>query len=725
MARHPSPSLAVIATAHREGLLIWPGLRSLAAAVRRARQRDFKVEVLVVLDRADLLTRQLAEQGVRTGLIDRLVETDHGDPGRARLSGLQATRSEYVAIFDLDDVISSNWLTVSLETLATEGARHIIHPEWRIFFGGHWGWQRYPRQSDKEFDPRQQLFFYYWSSTVVASREAWIECPYPDTGTGTGYGHEDWQWGCCTLASGWSHTVAPDVVRFYRYREDGVCQRHERAGAVIPPTIYFDHPIFLAASTHRQRRRQKSQIVSTRSPRYLQRVRQAWRTAWQVTWQPLLKQLRHRPRSGLSIAVDQAWREAARYEPELGRWDRTSTTLPHLAYPWRREEILQLYPQLADQWPSSLGITHLFCLPWVMRSGAEREVGEYLRAVLAAGGKPLVMVTEGGPVQANALPAGVPIISLPTMSTPADKDDLLTVVTRLIIERAPASILIMNSPLIYEAVKRHGGALVQRSQLYALGFTDDEGKDGRRSSWIRQYARSLAQHGAALLTDSHTYRLELEHSLGLPPDSVHAIYTPWKLNEPAVKMPSQPADPPRVIWAGRLDRQKRPDRLLAIARRLPHVQIDVWGKSYLDTSASYQRQLRRVRNIKLRGPYVDFRSIATTAPYQAFIYTAAWDGLPVVILEAIDAGLPVVTTDAGGVGELITDLTGWIAPQTAGPKAFVAQLERCLKDPEEARRRTAAARELVGERHAWSHFLQRLGEIGFLSTTKQKPNELL
>ena len=39
------------------------------------------------------------------------------------------------------------------------------------------------------------------------------------------------------------------------------------------------------------------------------------------------------------------------------------------------------------------------------------------------------------------------------------------------------------------------------------------------------------------------------------------------------------------------------------------------------------------------------------------------EGLPVVIMEAMAMGLPVVSTDVGGISELvITDETGWLAP---------------------------------------------------------------
>jgi len=57
--------------------------------------------------------------------------------------------------------------------------------------------------------------------------------------------------------------------------------------------------------------------------------------------------------------------------------------------------------------------------------------------------------------------------------------------------------------------------------------------------------------------------------------------------------------------------------------------------------------------------------------------------------------VPVVATDVNGVGEaVIPGKTGWLVPQQE-PRLLALAMQEALTDPEEARRRAAAGRELI------------------------------
>ena len=69
------------------------------------------------------------------------------------------------------------------------------------------------------------------------------------------------------------------------------------------------------------------------------------------------------------------------------------------------------------------------------------------------------------------------------------------------------------------------------------------------------------------------------------------------------------------------------------------------------------------------------------AEAQIFVLVSNWEGLPLVVLEAMRAGLPVVASDVGGVGEAVVDgETGFLVPRGDG-SLLKDRLRRLLADP--------------------------------------------
>jgi len=69
----------------------------------------------------------------------------------------------------------------------------------------------------------------------------------------------------------------------------------------------------------------------------------------------------------------------------------------------------------------------------------------------------------------------------------------------------------------------------------------------------------------------------------------------------------------------------------------------------------------------------------------AYVMSSAWEGMPMVLLEAGACGLPVVATDVGGNSEVVLNgKTGFIVP-TRNPKALAQAMEKTMALPKEKR----------------------------------------
>jgi len=84
---------------------------------------------------------------------------------------------------------------------------------------------------------------------------------------------------------------------------------------------------------------------------------------------------------------------------------------------------------------------------------------------------------------------------------------------------------------------------------------------------------------------------------------------------------------------------------------------------------------------------------STIAPADAFVLASAWEGMPLVLGEAMSMEKSVVATDVGGVRELVGD-AGSIVP-SKNPEALAEAMLRVMQLPESERRelgKTARAR---------------------------------
>jgi glycosyltransferase involved in cell wall biosynthesis len=82
----------------------------------------------------------------------------------------------------------------------------------------------------------------------------------------------------------------------------------------------------------------------------------------------------------------------------------------------------------------------------------------------------------------------------------------------------------------------------------------------------------------------------------------------------------------------------------------------------------------------------------------ALVVPSIYEGMPLVILEAMEAGVPVIASRVSGIPEVVEDgVTGWLVPPE-DPRALAAALMEVLNRPDVARRRGAAGRRRVDER---------------------------
>jgi glycosyltransferase involved in cell wall biosynthesis len=223
------------------------------------------------------------------------------------------------------------------------------------------------------------------------------------------------------------------------------------------------------------------------------------------------------------------------------------------------------------------------------------------------------------------------------------------------------------------------------------------------------------EESESVLVCSRWAARRLEHSVGREQMSkAHLVHHGLDLSEWDFRSHSRGNGVPVILAIGRLTAKKGFEYLvqacaLLTSRGIPfHCQIIGPDRGLNDRFMEMIEKSDLAKHVELTGelPHDEIRRRLETAALLACpsITTddGASDGIPNVILEAIAAGTPVVTTNAGGIAEVIKDgETGWVVPQR-DPSALANAISAMLADPIACSRSAQAAYRIVQREFAAS-----------------------
>lgn len=174
-----------------------------------------------------------------------------------------------------------------------------------------------------------------------------------------------------------------------------------------------------------------------------------------------------------------------------------------------------------------------------------------------------------------------------------------------------------------------------------------------------------------------------------------------------------------LLVVGRLRIRKGVDVLLAampgLLRRHPSARLLIAG------DGEHRAALERAAAALALGEAVSFLGRADAMRVRRLLRGAAalvvpsiYEGMPLVVLEAMEASVPVVASRVSGIPEVVEDgRTGWLVPPE-DPPSLAAALAAALDDPAAASRRGAAGRRQLAERFRPVHAARqwRRGVLG-------------
>ncbi|HET8995121.1 MAG TPA: glycosyltransferase [Acetobacteraceae bacterium] len=697
------PDLSLILNLHNETRFLARTLRSSEEAVRYAAAAGITTELVFVLDRPAADTQAwVARYQADCFAAIRSVVVDNGSLGPSRVDGVAIAQGEYVTLADGDDLISFNALAAAMQMARTAGPEAIVLPEYVLEFGDrHYVTAYY---GDPVVGAIQTLFSHPFNSRILIRRDRFAAIGCRDIPLGTGYAYEDWHFNSEALARGMRFVMAPDTVLFYRRRPSSLSagSRSISTGQIPPTTL---------AEPETVRTRLAAEYAAWTQGCAAQRHRRMLDQVEPRTRAFLAGPLFHE----LAFAANRidAAVEANRYFGTHVWTNLREPTHIGLAY-CRLCEIV-----------GNRRFTDVFLLPFFVRGGGEKYLLNVMHGLMQTRPGTSILVLTGEPRQQHdwldRLPAGSAFVDLWQVGPDCTRADIELLTLKAIQALAPsARIHLKHCTYAFQFWNRFGRVLADSNRGILYRFLDTCYQDhGRRflggfefdfiSNNLDTFHAIVTDHRKII--DADRQRFDHRHEVWdwLPtecqptrsPEQLEAAPSGWRR---------------RLLWASRLDDQKRPHLLpllaAALRRRGIQISIDVYGAAVLQ---NYDVAALSCEGLCYRGAFEAFEALDCEA-YDGFIYTAEFDGLPNVVLEALGAGLPVIAPDIGGIAEVVQPgQTGWLLPSDGSEAAlvdgFCDAIEALYSDPQRQRRMAVAAVRLIMSRHGRTAFLRRIERI--------------
>lgn len=376
-----------------------------------------------------------------------------------------------------------------------------------------------------------------------------------------------------------------------------------------------------------------------------------------------------------------------------------------LRYPPHRHPLLLLKDRCEDV-RRRLGITHVdtvMLVPQARATGSTRVAAELSRALRAVDPDASVLVVATDAAELDRRDWFDP--SVRVLDVAGDLQDLefrhqLAMVLDVVRGLTPRRIINVNSKLGWELFTAYGRQLSAAASLGAYLFTWDLDADGHRRGYpIRAFQHNVDQLDWVLL-DNDALRQELVDRYGMPESARRRLVvakTPLAVSDVDLsgtfatrRLQGRPL---RALWAGRMDRQKRFDVVIELARLRPDLEIWAWGAPVLGGGPDLEDL---PSNIVLKGVYASFDDLPLRE-VDLMLYTSEWDGIPTILLDGAQRGLPVVASAVGGVPEVLDESTGYLVSDALDPKAYLVAIDRLVGDPQDATARSSAARARITE----------------------------
>jgi glycosyltransferase involved in cell wall biosynthesis len=712
MSQKKPVDLSIIITAHAEGILAHKTLLSIFRNLEELDKNSITYEIIVHIDNGDVATLAYYERYADDPRFT-IYKNSFGNPADSRNFAVKKATGTYSALLDGDDMVSRRWLSEGVKLLQDRDSEQLIlRPQYHFHFGiaeelnDAWIMEG---SFTKEEDALLLSFYNRWTLTLITKTDILRNTPFKPALNG--YAYEDWLFNADIRHKDVLVDIVPGATFFYRRRLNSVTSQH--TGGILEYSELFDidfiksinlpNEVIGKQSTKLNNWKSTGKMLTIELAKTLRKSNRI-----RVLSDPLIQgSLYNKRASQMPLPLMEAWRDINSIEHQLypTKSSVRSVNFHPLSFNQKDFRFGYVYKKLADQVTALPD--YIFLPPKLGVGGTEKLLFNYIDAILEIHPAWHIAVI-GKPVGhfADRYKKRVDFIDFDSATHGMEQYQKEIIWSRLLIQLKCKRLHLINNEWFYDWMRHHQGILSEFTINVSMFMREYSTEPGRIRSYADPQLVDIYPVVSSIFTDNENIVTEMLSNNAFDPAKIKVHYQPVDTENMISPKKIESGRPLRVIWAGRLAPQKRPDILKKIGELADSskLHIDVYGSGPKYNGHEF---FKGVKSITYKGPFSGIDSLPTE-DYDVFLYTSSVDGLPNILLEVATKGLPVVASDDGGVKELIQhNKTGYLV-DIEDVDGYINALYEIVDSPDKATNLASHLQELTLSRHTQKHFVDTL-----------------
>ncbi len=242
---------------------------------------------------------------------------------------------------------------------------------------------------------------------------------------------------------------------------------------------------------------------------------------------------------------------------------------------------------------------------------------------------------------------------------------------------------------------------------------------------LRFFEYKLLKRSDEIIAVSNYTKKELLESYDLNANKINVIYNGVDVNKfkpsndkDKIKKELGLNDDKIILYVGRLYCRKGLPTLLRAAplilRKFKNVKFVISGKGFgngEDRFRAFANRMKVGKHVSFIGYFPDEKLPKLYQAADIFVLPSVYENLPFALLEAMATALPVVTTNVGGIPEVIQDGKNGLMFNPLDFQSLADKVLYLLKNPAFASEIGFFGRKTVEEKFDWRHIIKQVLKV--------------